>query len=198
MAPGSEKEVLGDGQAEKGRQALWNPEEGESDPLSLICSSVASQPLVPCQVVVRTVRTFGPRDRRRGGSSAGKSWFYQDLQVLAMQTDTCTPLVPSVPVPPEQWSGTHGEGMKQYADLARFRRGATVPLALLAQGARTARANASSIDHTQALISFSAIVMRQEHAPSRTTQRPTWLEGKVNSREVVRFPGRGGGGWRIS
>jgi hypothetical protein len=77
--------------------------------------------------------TLGPRGRRRGSSSsAGKSWFHQDLQVLAMQAQTRTPLVPSVPVPPEQWSGTHDEGMKQHADLARFRCGAAVPLALLA------------------------------------------------------------------
>lgn len=38
LSPG----VLGCGQSEKGRQLLWNPEEGEGDPLSLICSSIAS------------------------------------------------------------------------------------------------------------------------------------------------------------
>jgi hypothetical protein len=47
MAHGSEEEALGGGQAKKGCQAVWNPEQGERNPLRLICSSIASQPLVP-------------------------------------------------------------------------------------------------------------------------------------------------------
>jgi hypothetical protein len=41
------EEVLGDGQVEKSRQAVWNPEQGERDPLRRERSSIASQPLVP-------------------------------------------------------------------------------------------------------------------------------------------------------
>ena len=40
-------EVLGSGQAEKSRQALWNPEQGERDPLRCFSSSIASLPFVP-------------------------------------------------------------------------------------------------------------------------------------------------------
>ncbi len=47
MVHRSAEEVSGGGQAEKGRQAIWNPEQGERDPLRLICSSIASEPLVP-------------------------------------------------------------------------------------------------------------------------------------------------------
>lgn len=41
------KEVLGGGQAEKGCHAVWNPEKGERDPISLIGSSITSQSLLP-------------------------------------------------------------------------------------------------------------------------------------------------------
>ncbi len=41
------EEVLGSGQTEKGRQAVWNSEKGERDPLRRFSSSIASQPLVP-------------------------------------------------------------------------------------------------------------------------------------------------------
>ncbi len=41
------EEALGSGQAEKGRQAVWDPEQGERDPLRRFSSSIASQPLVP-------------------------------------------------------------------------------------------------------------------------------------------------------
>jgi hypothetical protein len=41
------EEASGRGQAKKGCQGAWNPEKGECDPLGLICSSIASQPLVP-------------------------------------------------------------------------------------------------------------------------------------------------------
>jgi hypothetical protein len=40
-------EGLGGGQAEKGCQAVWNPEQGERDPLCCIRSSIASEPLIP-------------------------------------------------------------------------------------------------------------------------------------------------------
>ncbi len=48
MVHGDHEEALDGGQAEKGHQAVWNPEQGERNPLRLICSSIASQPLVPC------------------------------------------------------------------------------------------------------------------------------------------------------
>jgi len=71
------EEALGDGQSEEDRQAFWNPEEGESDPLNRFGSGVASQPLVPRQTVMRTL---GPRDRRRGASpGAGESRVHLDL-----------------------------------------------------------------------------------------------------------------------
>lgn len=52
--------------------------------------------------------------------------------MLAMQTETGVPLVPPVPISPEQRSGADQQRMEQHADLARFGRCAPVPLALLA------------------------------------------------------------------
>lgn len=41
------EEASGCGQCEEGRQAFRQAEEGEGNPLSLICAGIASQPLVP-------------------------------------------------------------------------------------------------------------------------------------------------------
>src|SRR6266568_2753346 len=119
------------------------------------------------------MRPLGPRNRRRGRSRGPlESWLHLDLQVLAMQTQAGVPLVPSVPVSPEEGSRAYRQGMKQDAHLARFGRGPPVPLALVAQGTRTAVTNAGGIDDPQAAIR---------------------LEGKVGSGEAASFPGGRGG-----
>ena len=80
------------------------------------------------------MRTLGTRDRRRGNSSRGreKSGFHLDLQALAVQMQARSPLVPPVPVPPEQRSRSYPQGMEQHSHLARLGCGASPPLALLA------------------------------------------------------------------
>src|SRR6266487_4897137 len=109
------------------------------------------------------MRTLCPRDRRRGSRlSSRESRFSQDLQILAMQTDTRQPLVPSIPVSPEEWSRSHCQGMEQHADLARFGCCAAVPLALLTQRTRTAIANTGRIDHAETAITLSTSFMRDQ------------------------------------
>jgi hypothetical protein len=44
---GDHEGLLSGDQSEEDHQAFWNPEQGEGDPLSLICSGIASQPLLP-------------------------------------------------------------------------------------------------------------------------------------------------------
>lgn len=140
------------------------------------------------------MRTLGPRDRRRGSRpSSRENRFSQDLQILAMQTDTRQPLVPSIPVSPEEWSRSHCQGMEQHADLARFGCCAAVPLALLTQRARTAVANAGGIDHAQAAIMLSPSFMRDQDVACGTPQSPIRLEEKVCTSEAACFPGRSGG-----
>lgn len=140
------------------------------------------------------MRPLGARNRRRGRSSRLREGrFHLDVQVLAVQTQTGPPLMSSAPVSLEQRSRSHVQGMKQDAHLAWFGCGASTPLALLAQRTRTATANTRSIDHAQAPIGFSTVFVRQECAPSRATQAPIRLEGKVGSGETASIPGGRGG-----
>src|SRR5712691_2471805 len=187
--------ALSSSQSEKHCQAVWNPEEREGDALSLIGAGIASQPLLPGQAIMCPLCS---RDRRRRRSRGfGKGWFYLDLQALAVQMQTSPPLGSSLPISPEERSGADGEGMQQHAHLARFGCCATIPLALLAQGTRTTITNAGPIDHAQTAIGFSAVFMREAHAPSRAPERPTRLERKVGPGKVSSFPGGRGGRWSI-
>ena len=136
------------------------------------------------------MRAFGPREHRRGRSrGALEGWLHLDLQVLAMQTQTGVPLVPPMPVSPEERSRADRQGMKQNAHLARLGRGPPVPLALVAQGTRTAVANAGGIDDPQAVVMLSTVLMGDQHVASRTPQGSIRLEGKVGSGEAASFPG---------
>src|SRR5215471_13109136 len=140
------------------------------------------------------MRPLGPRNCWRGRSRGPpQSWLHLDLQVLAMQTQAGVPLVPSRPVSPEKRSRAYREGMKQDTHLARFGRGPPVPLALVAQGTRTAVANAGGIDDPQAAITLSTVLMRDQHVACRTPQGSIGLEGKVGSGEAASFPGGRGG-----
>src|SRR6266705_2629180 len=145
------------------------------------------------------MRPLGPRNRRRGRSRGPlESWLHLDLQVLAMQTQAGVPLLPSVPVSPEEGSRAYRQGMKQDAHLARFGRGPPVPLALVAQGTRTAVTNAGGIDDPQAAITLSTVLVRDQHVACRTSQGSIRLEGKVGSGEAASFPRRvavGGGAY---
>jgi hypothetical protein len=112
-----------------------------------------------------------------------------------MEVQTRSPLVSSLPVPPEERSRSHRQGMEQDAHLARFGRCAAVPLALLAQGTRTTGANAGSRDHPQTAISFSTVFLRGQCVACGTLERSIGLERKVSPSEAVRFLGRCGSRW---
>jgi hypothetical protein len=144
------------------------------------------------------VGALGSRDRR-GSSSfcGGESWLHLDIQTLTMQVQTRLPLVSSGPVSPEHWSRSHCQRMEQHAYLARFGRCAPTPLTSFAQGAWTAVANASRIDHPQTPILFSTVLMRDQDFVCWTPQGSIRLEGKVSSREAASFPGGGDSGGSI-
>jgi hypothetical protein len=161
------KRWLGSGQSEEGRQACRNPEEGEGDPLSRCGSSIASQPFIPCQAVMRT---SGPRKRRRRRGFGGEeSWFRLDFQMLAMQTQAGVPLMPSVPV-----AALGVEQIPLPADEAGCSRGrrfgccAAVPLALLAASGHGQQSR-----------------MLDQDVACGTVQRSIRLEGKVGTREAA-------------
>lgn len=114
--------------------------------------------------------------------------------MLAMQTQASVPLVPSVPVSPEERCRSHRKRMEQDAHLARFSCCAATPLALLTQQAGTAVANAGGIDHPQTAITLLTSFMRDQHVACWTSQGPIRLERKIGSCEATSFPGGSGGG----
>ena len=145
------------------------------------------------------MRSLGPRDHRRGGSTrSGEGWFHLNLQALAMQTQAGPSLVSSAPVAPEQRSRAYRQGMEQDAHLARFGRCAAAPLALLPQRTGATIANAGGVDHPQTAIAFSAAFMRNQHVICWAPKRPIGLERKVGSGEAASFPGRRGSRGSIS
>lgn len=178
-------------QSEKDGQALRKPEEGEGKSPSLICSSIARQPLVPCQAGMCTLCPRDQGSRRSRGSL--QDWLHLNLQILAMHTQTGVSLVPSGPISPEQRSRTDRERMEKDAHVTRFGGGTASPLALFAQRTWTAGTDTGTIHHTQAPIGFSAVFMRQERAPSRAAQRPIRLEGEICAGKATSFPGHRGG-----
>src|SRR5258708_4231437 len=124
---------------------------------------------------------------------------YQHLHPLGTQQLLAHPsMKPPTPITPKQGRGTHDEGMQEHTRLTRFRRSTALPLTLFSQRARTATADAGSVHHTQASISFPASLMGDERLASGTAQRAIRLQGKVATGETTRLPGRGDFGRSIA
>jgi hypothetical protein len=116
---------------------------------------------------------------------------------MAKQVDAGTSMNPSTPVSPEERFSADHEWMQQHADLARFLGGVAMPLALLAQQARTATANAGGIHYAEAAISLSTVLLGKQRVSCWAPKRSVWLERKVCARKAACFPGGGRGGWSI-
>src|SRR5713226_2322991 len=91
-----------------------------------------------------------------------------------------------------------GAGATARSRGLRLGRGAAIPLALLAQPTGTATADAGSIDHTQASVSFSAPLVREQLLVGGATQRAIGLEREVPPREAANFEGDGNRGLPIA
>jgi hypothetical protein len=158
---------------------------------------MASQPLLPAEARVRSLRT-GEDHLSGGGWRSDDRWRQAHLKVLvSYQLHTGTPIFSAAPIAPEQGGGTHWQRMQQHTHLARLGRGVALPLTRLAQWARAAVANAGRIDHAQTAIGFLTPLLGVKRQPSGTAQRPIWLERKVGSSEAPRFLGGSGSGWTI-
>ena len=168
-------------QTEPGSKDLRDAKQLDRHPSSRRGTRIASQPLCPREPIVGTLGT-GKR-RRRESSEVGRSGrFDLDLDpLMTHQLDARPSVEPAPPVTPEKRLRTHDKRVQQDAHLARLLGSAAMPLTLVAQGTRTATADAGCIHHAQASIGFSAPLMDNQRLASRTAQRPIWLGEKVLS-----------------
>jgi hypothetical protein len=116
---------------------------------------------------------------------------------MTKQLHAYTTMMSTTPVIPEERLISNHERMQEDAHLARLFGGAALPLALLAQRAGTATADAGRIDHAQTAIGFSTPLMGVKRLPSRASEGAIGLERKVLPREAPCFPGGGCDGWTI-
>src|SRR5438128_3400091 len=194
--PTAVETVLSRRQTQRGGKAFWDTEESDRHPARCWGSRVASEPLLKVETIMRALCT---RQGCRRGIRAGRETLLSlHLHTLGTQQLLARPsLVPTTPITPEQGRGTNDEGMQQHAHLARLGGGAALPLTLFTQRAGTTTADAGRIDHTQAPVGFSALLMRHQRLASRTAQRAIRLKGKVLTREAASLPGQGHGCWPI-
>lgn len=75
---------------------------------------------------MRPLRT-GER-RRCNSRGSWESRLYLDFQALAMQVQTGPPSLSPTPIPPEERSGSYGEGMQHLTDLTRLLGCTALPL----------------------------------------------------------------------
>jgi hypothetical protein len=124
--------------------------------------------------------TLSAGKRRGPGGECGRLRLHLDHHLLmAQKLDAGPAMLSAAPIPPEERRGTNGQRMEEHADLARLLCGMSLPLTLLAQRTGPTPADAGSIHHAQAAIGFSALLMRDQRAPSRAPQSPIRLEREV-------------------
>src|SRR5207247_9035790 len=100
-------------------------------------------------------------------------------------------MLPATPSLPEQGSRPNLERMQQQADPARLRRGAAMPLTLLAQGTRATLADLCRVDQAQAAISLMALFGCRNRYIGCARQGSIRLKAKASTRDAAGFPVRG-------
>jgi hypothetical protein len=171
------KTVLSRCQSERGGKRFRDAEQFDRHQ-TRFCMHVASEALLPVETIMRPLRAGqGRRPERWTGRSAR---FHLHLHTLVtQQMDARPPMKPPAPISPEHRSRTNGQRMQEETDLARFRGSVALPLALRAQWARAATADAGRIHHAQAAIGFSTLLLGNQRAPCWTPQRPIGLKRKL-------------------
>jgi hypothetical protein len=142
-------------QAERSGKRFWDAAQSDGHLPSCGNASIASQPLLKRQPIMRPLRT-GQR-RRWERWSGRKTLFSPHLHALVTkELHTRPPMLPAAPVFPEDGFRPDDQWMQEHTDLARLRGGTAIPLTLLAQGTGTATADTGRIHHAQAAIGFPA------------------------------------------
>src|SRR5258708_39766518 len=146
-------------QAERSRKRFWDAAQSDGHLPSWGNASIASQPLLKRQSIMRPLRT-GQR-RRWERWSGRKIRFYPHHQALVTKKlHTRPPMLPTAPILPEDGERPDDQWMQQHTHLTRLFGGAAIPLTLFAQRARATTANAGRIHDAQTAIRLSAPLMR--------------------------------------
>lgn len=125
-------------QAEEASEMVWHAEERDAHLPLAWRPTIACQALSPREPNVCPLRSRKDGRGRRGTALAG--WVRGRPHLDALSTDqlhTGTSIHSPAPVSPEQRCRTHDKRMQQDTDLPRLHCGASLPLALLAQRARS-------------------------------------------------------------
>lgn len=133
-------------QTERGGKAFWDTKQPDRHWPRCCNASIASQPLLPGETIMRAL-CAGQDHFRFAWRSGGRRQQAQLDALVSHELQTGAPVFSPAPIPPEQRGRTNLERMQQHADLARLCSGVAIPLALLAQRTGTTTANAGSIHH---------------------------------------------------
>ena len=182
-------------------EAVAKPSEvaksaGIPNNLIVTCPAVSARALRASRSAHETrVRALRTReDHVRGGWRSGGGRRQAHFKALVPhELDTGTPVDSAAPISPEQRCGADMKWMQQHTHLARLCGRAPIPLALLAQRARAAVANAGRIHQAQTAIPLATPLLEVKRLPCGTTQGPVGLQRKVLTSKAPGFPGGGRG-----
>lgn len=115
-------------------------------------------------------------------SSSRRKWQWRHAHINALvahELQAGPPMLSAAPILPKQRRGTNDEGMHEHADLARFCRGVTIPLTLLAQWAGPTTPDAGCIHHAQAPIGFTTLLLDMKLLVGWTMECPIYLDREI-------------------
>lgn len=184
---GTRGAILRASQTESSGKAFWDAKEPDRDLSSSESMRITSQPLLPGETRMGPLRP-GKRCGRNGERDICR--LYLDLHPLvAQELDASPPMIPSMPITPEDRRRTDHHWMQQHADLARLCRRRATPLTLLTQRTGPTAPNAGGIYYPQTAIGFLAPFVDRKFLIGRTAQRAIGLEGEVLPREPTHLEG---------
>ena len=170
-------DALSHDQAERGGKVCWDAEQLDRYLPRSLRARIASEPLGPPEARVHTLRPG--EDRASAGWRSG-GWRQAHFEALMPhELDKGAPMFSAAPILPEQWCGVRAKRMQQHADLARFCRGVTIPLTLLAQWAGPTTPDAGRIPHAQAPIDFATLLLDTKLLLGWTMECPIWLDCEI-------------------
>ena len=167
---------------------VWDTEQADRGWRGESPAGITSHPLLPGQARVSPLGTRED-DLPFFGMHLGSRRKLHGHPLVSQELEAGPPMLPAVPVTPEQRMGADLEGVQQHAHLALLLRLVTAALTLLTHASGAAVCDPGRIDDAQAPLSFFAPFAREEQLACRAAHGPFWLEGEVLAREVPGLPG---------